>query len=210
MSIAGAPAGLGHTVGITASNGFNGEWDDLQGPVSQAAGASSLRFEQYRDAPFNAFFYEYTGTDTLYYTFQLSHTWQRGTAAHLHVHYTPMSTWVAPPATRRVIIEVAYCWTISGEVVPGAAGWTTVTCNIDLVPTDQYKILLTELVDPVPPANAKESSLLLCRIRRLGTDPGDTYDVAKDHGTPAANVAVWDHDCHYQRDKAGTPQEYPV
>lgn len=46
-----------------------------------------------RDTGYLAYFMQHNQDDVVYYTFQLKHAWKRGTAAHLHVHYTPMATW---------------------------------------------------------------------------------------------------------------------
>ncbi len=191
--------------------GFNGEWDDLQGPVAQAGGVSALTFEQYRDAPYFAHFMRHDQDDALYYIYQLPHSWQRGTAVRLHMHFTPMSTWVPAPATKTIYMEVAYCWVPDEAEVPAAVGWTTTPVGVVVPPTyqhiDRYAALLT-IAYPV--SAPKESSLLRARIRRLGTDPSDTYNDNKVGGTVAANVAVWDFDVHYQKNKAGTVPELPV
>lgn len=213
MSIRGTYSNLGGIadIGATASNGFLGQWDDLQGPVSQAGGVTALTFEQYRNTPFFAYHMRHDQDDTLYYTFQLKHAWKRGTDAHLHVHYTPLATWTPGAPIKYVGWEVSHFWTTSGLEVPVATSWTTTLVQMPVYPTDQFKLLLFELIDFAPPETAKESSLVLIRIRRLGTTGiTDTYTDNKTGGTVAANLVVWDFDMHIQLDKPGTVTEYPV
>jgi hypothetical protein len=198
--------GTRHAGGLVATWPFQGQWDDLQGPVFQAGGVSALTTEQYRDAPYFASFMRHDQNDALYYIYQIPHRWWRGTAVRLHMHYTPMATWVPAPASYNVRMEVAHVWVAENAEIPAAVGWTVTPVDLTVVPTDQYKALLTIAY----PAGAKESTILRARIRRLGTDGADTYTVAKDHGTAAANLAVWDFDCHYQCDKPGTVTELPV
>lgn len=213
MSVIGVTSGLGHIadVGSTASNGFLSQWDDLQGPVSQAGGVSALTFEAYRDAPFLAYHMRHDQDDTLYYTYQLKHAWKRGTAAHLHAHYTPLATWTPGAAIKYVGWEVSHYWAISDLEIPVATSWTVTPVQMPVLPTDQFKSLLFELIDFTPPTGAKESSLILVRIRRLGsTGVTDTYNDNKVGGTTAANLVVWDFDVHIQLDKPGTATMLPT
>ena len=195
--------------GLVGTNPFTGVWDDIQGPVSQASGVSALTFEQYRDAPYFSWFMRHDQDDALYYTYQLPHTWMR-TPIKLHMHYTPMSIWVPAPATKTIYMEVAYVWVADSAEIPAAAGWTITPVGVAVPPTYQFKDMYAPLLTIAPGVGVIESSILRARIRRLGTDPLDTYNDNKTGGTIQANVAVWDFDCHYQKNKGGTPQEIPV
>lgn len=213
MSIKGLYSSLGGVadIGATASNGFLSQWEDLQGPVAQAGGISSLTFEQYRDTPFFAYFMRHDQDDALYYTYQMRHGWKRGSNVSLHAHITPMSTWTPAPATKNIGWEVSYFWSTTGLEIPVATSWTTIPTTSAIAPTDQFKNMIVNLAVISPPVTAKESSLLFCRIRRLGSTGGtDTYTDNKVGGTIQANLAVWDFDVHYQTDKAGTVEMLPT
>lgn len=196
----------------TNGGGFSGEYEDLQGPVAQGTGTATLTFEQYRTAPFKCYFMRHDQNDELNYVFQLRHKWQRGTNVHLHVHYTGMSTWVAADPTKNVYWEISYNWVATGVEVPDAgAGWTTYNVTMPVAKANQFKCLISELGDISPGAGTKESSILRVQIIRKGTDPLDTYNDNKASGAqPAANLAIWDFDIHYQQDKPGTITEFPL
>lgn len=208
--VAGSAQALGHLVTGTAPNGFNGEWDDLPGKITMAGGVSALTFERFRDAPHFRHFFRSNVSEMLYQEYQMRHTWKVGTFVRLHIHCVPMATWAGAPATKAVMMQVAYYWSVPGVIVPGSAGWSIVPVALDFSAADQYKDMIMGLAQITPPANAKASSILHTRIARLTGDAGDTYKDNKDHGTPAANFSVSDIDCHYQRDKAGTVTEYPT
>lgn len=209
--VAGAQHGLGRLVAFNAPNGFNGEYDDLLGPMAQAGGVSALKYERYRNAPNFEYFFQHNVNESVYQKYQVKHRWKRGTSLGLHIHCIPCAAvWAEPPVTRNVILEVAYHWSVTGTEVPDLAGWTITPVTIPITNALRYQDRIFGLVTIAAPAQAKESSLLRVRLTRLSTDPGDTYDVNKDHGTPAANFAVSDIDCHFQQEKAGTFVEYPV
>ena len=195
---------------VPPGGGFNGEYDDLQGPVSQGLGNTVLTYEQYRTAPFKAYFMRHDQNDELNYNFQMRHRWIRGTIVHLHVHFTGMSTWGAADPTKNVYWQVNYCWVALGVAVPDVgAGWTTVPVTMPVAKADQFEDALFELLDISPGAGAKESSIVRVQLIRLGTDPLDTYNDNKVGGTPAANLAMWDVDLHFQNGQIGTVVEFP-
>lgn len=203
---------LGSTQGWSTNGaGFSGEYDDLQGPVTQGNGAAVLTFEQYRSAPFKCYFMRHDQNDELNYIFQLRHRWLRGTNVHLHIHYTGMSTWVAADPTKNVYWGINYNWVATGIEVPDAGvGWTTTNATTPIAKIDQFKDAISELAVISPGAGVKESSILRVQLIRKGTDLLDTYNDPKTGGTVAANLAIWDVDVHFQQDKPGTIQEYPI
>lgn len=209
MPISGMHSGLGSVADFGIE--FNDQWEDLQGPVVQAnQGTSLLTKEQYRDTPMLAWFMQHNQNDAVYYTYQLRHAWKLHSSVSLHCHVTPMSTWVPGVASKNVYWEISYFWSTTGLEIPVATSWTTVNVTSVIYPTDQFKNKIYNLVTISPPATAKESSLILVKITRLGSSINDTYTDDKVGGTGAANLAVWDFDVHYQLDKPGTIEMLPT
>jgi hypothetical protein len=121
-----------------------------------------------------------------------------------------MSTWGEAATTKDGYFQIKYNWVAYGVEVPAAVGWTTIYKTVSIAKADIYKDAIATLATIPPGANAKESSILRVQIIRLGTNINDTYNDNKTGGTNAANIALWDIDCHYQQDKSGTVTEIPV
>lgn len=202
----------GNHAGVQSSvSDFNGQYDDLQGPVNQGTGVALLTYEQYRGAPFKNYFMRHDQNDELNYIYQLRHRWQRGTSVHPHIHLQGMSTWAAADLTKNLYWLISYVWVATGSVVPDLAGWTTVPVTMPIAKADQFKDLIIDTnIDIAPPPGAKESSIVRVQYIRAGTNILDTYNDNKVGGTGAANLAVIDFDLHFQQDKSGTPTEFPV
>lgn len=184
-----------------------GLWDDLQGPVEQAAGAAALTFEAYRDTGMFAYFMKHNQDDTLYKAYQMPHSWDRGTVKP-HIHIIPMAN---PAATENIRFIGKYAWTQVGVALPADASWTPFTADHPVNTTDEFKQAVVPLVTIAPPTTPKESNVLLIWLQRPGaSDAADTYTTSKVLGTAAANVMVVSIDCHIQKNKRGTSTEIPV
>lgn len=94
--------------------------------------------------------------------------------------------------------------------LPALASWTPFTASLTVNNGDVYKQQILSLGSVVPPAEARESTILLIYLKRFGTDLTDTYTTSKDHGTAAANLGVLSADVHYRFNKVASETELPT
>jgi len=196
---------------ITGLNGgywvarFVGRWDDLQGSITEGDAKGALTWELYRDTPLKMAFFRHNQDDQLSFAWQLPHKWRPGTAVRPHLHCVPMAS-----SAGNLYFSWSYCWAVYGSVIPSNSSWTTGTTTKAIASGDQYKHIIVDFSSISPPVGAKESSVLLFFVSRLGTNILDTYDGSKTGGTAAANLGLLSADMHYQSTKYGTEQEYPA
>ena len=182
-------------------------WDDVQGPASAALiGASAPTNEAYRDTTARMTFMRHDQDDTITITYQLPHRWIPNTEVRVHLHYIPM---VTPAADEVAYLEYSYAWGHPNAELPAAASWTTgnVSLTIPSSGANTFFHKATSLFVDTP-TGASESSFLIVRFSRLGTNGADTYTTAKATGTAAANLAILSVDCHYQSGKEGSVSEF--
>jgi hypothetical protein len=184
-----------------------GLYDDVQGEIAQAAIAGALTFEVYRDTEYRAYYFRHDQNDTLHMSFQMPHSWDRGTV-YPHIHIIPM---VNPAAAQVVRFTGKYCWSQVGVALPADASWTAFTIDHTVNTTDEFKQTVVGLATITPPTSPKESNVLLIWVRRPGlADAADTYTTSKATGTAAANLMVVSIDTHIQKVKVGTTTAIPV
>lgn len=178
-------------------------YEDILGQYNLATGTSGMTLEAYRDTGFNIEFTRHDQDNVIgYFKFQMSHKKRLGTALELHVHCIPM---VNPASDQVVRFELQYSWQKAGDEFPTVSSWTTETADMTVTTTDAFKHKLFELKSSIAaPSSESYSSYFLCRVRRLGTDGGDTYTTSKASGTAAANLAILGVDCHILHDRNGS------
>lgn len=194
----------GYSYQVVDEADIGGGWDDVQGPIGQAGGATALTFEAFDITNYQTYFMRHDQNDTLYLEYQMPHSWSR-TAVRPHLHFVPM---VSPVANQDIYFEGEYAWMQANAVVP-VAPWIAFNATFTVTPTMGMTNRVISLAIVQPPANAHESDILLMWVRRSGLNVLDTYTTAKLNGQPAANVAVISLDCHFQKDKSGTIIEFP-
>ena len=186
-----------------------GRWDDLQGTIAEGDNTGALTWEVYRDTPFKMAFFRNNQDDTLSYAWQLPHRWKQGTSVYPHLHCAPCGTLVG--ADQNLYFTIKYHWAVTGAVIPAVVSWTTATpVTYAIKSTDQYKSIIIGMGAIAPPVGAKESSVLLYQLTRVGTSALDSYVAGKPDGTAAANLALLSSDLHYQANKPGTEAELPA
>jgi hypothetical protein len=185
---------------------FDYAWDDLQGTIhgAQGTGKSGLTYEEYRDTGFNMDFFRHNQNDLLNMVYQMTHMWEPTTAIFPHIHVIPMTT-----GSGNVYFEYAYAWVPFSGILPASSSWIVGYISSSFSSDDQYKHKIISFNDGFqPPENAGASTMFLIKLTRLGTNILDTYSQNKDSGTISANLAILAADVHYQKIKAGTPNEY--
>lgn len=207
-----APDGLTVIAANPAGNwiaDLAGRWDDVLGDVSQGTANATLTYEAFRDTTFLQYFFRHDQDDSLSMRFQFPHGVSLDASAIVvpHLHVVPMS---APAAPENVRFTGSYAWAVHGAAIPAAVGWTAFGPILQPVAAgDAFKDMKVILADIVPPVGFKGSSILLVRVARTGTDPGDTYTTAKGDHTAAANLGLLSFDCHYRKATEGTIVQIP-
>jgi hypothetical protein len=183
-----------------------GLYDDVQGPAAQAGGAAALTFEAYRDTAYNAYFFKHNQNDVLYLSWQMPHSWDRGTV-YPHIHIIPM---VNPAAAEVIRFSGKYVWSQAGVATPADASWTAFTADHTVNTTDQFIQVVVPLATVSAPTSPRESNVLLLWVQRESNSASDTYTTGKASGTAAANVMVVSIDAHFAKTKAGTITAIPT
>lgn len=173
-------------------------WDDLRVPLT--FGTSSLlatNWEAFMGTTFLDCF-KASGTDALYFVVQLPHSWKEGTTIYPHIHWIPQANGAA--SANGVVWELEYTWANNGETFPTttklAASTISPALSGNLVAKTHY---ITPLGAGITATGKKISSMLVCRIARLGDDGSDTF---------TGTSGVLEIDFHYQLDTFGSREEY--
>ena len=120
---------------------------------------------------------------------QMFHKYKEGTDIYPHVHWAPMDA-----DTGIVVWELEYEW-VNFE---GAFTGTT-TIEVEDAGDGTSKKHQIAVLPTISGTGMTMSSILMCRLSRLGNDGDDTYD----------NTAALLHaDFHYEIDQPGSDQEY--
>ena len=181
---------------------FDDRWDDLHGTIHDGTGPTSLPYEAYRDTGFFMRFFRHNKADTISMMYQMPHEWN-GTAIRPHIHCIPMSA-----GSGDVVLDYAFTWSHVNGALSGSIGWSSSSMTRTFAASDQYRHLIINLGLQTPlPENSHDSSIFIIRVKR--NVASDTYQTAKDHGTPAANVAIISFDLHYRKGKGGSTTELP-
>lgn len=178
-------------------------YDDLRVPVTstKAGGSKEPSFAVFKTngaGSQGVFTYWFAGSVTeqeLYFTSQMSHSWNGGTI-HPHVHWVPNTN---GGAGEKVQWNMEYTWSDIGTTF----GNTVMISGSNHIPADNPLVAgrhyLTELNDIIPSTTQSGiSSMLLCRIFRTPTYPLDTY---------TDTAGLLEVDFHYPIDKMGSRYE---
>jgi hypothetical protein len=181
---------------------FAQRFEDLHGEFKQGAGTASLTEEALLDTDYFAYFFRHNQADKLYFTFQMTHSWDRETDVEVHVHTIPMAS-----GSGNVLFKYAYAWAPVNVTVPYGIGWSSGSTILAITPADMLKHTITDLATIAPISGVRESSILFFQLQRDGTDPTDTYVASKLLGTAAANLAFLYCDVHFRNKSSGTDDE---
>lgn len=182
---------------------FDDRWDDLIAVIDEGTGPAQLTYEAFRDIGFFMRFFRHNQSDSVFMTYQLPHQWNSTTSVSVHAHVIPMAS-----GSGNAKFDFAYSWINVGSEFPAASGWISGSVTASFTPVNQYKQGIISFGN-FAPVNQRESSIMIFKVERPGSDVLDTYSTNKDHGTAAANIGVLSFDMHYQKSKAGTITPYP-
>lgn len=178
--------------------GFPGDseivWDDLRVPMENTRinpANSEPAFEQIGVTGLYSFAFDAANNDddSLHFVAQLPHGYKEGSDLHPHIHWLPSTT-----NTGNVVWELDYvAMAIDGTM--GAVQTLEVTVAAD-------GTALKHQVDELGTIDGDGlgiSSMLICRLTRLGDDAADTF---------TGIAYAMEFDFHYQMDMLGSRQEY--
>jgi hypothetical protein len=169
-------------------------WDDLRVAVSTAAvAANAPTVTTYRDA-LMAYAFSKTLDNHVYFEAQLPHTWVMGSGVRPHVHWSPG----ASADTGNVRWQLEYSWA-NAVNAPGNTYPASTTDTIDQSAAGAYGHQIAQFAE-IDGTGRRLSSVLLCRLSRLGSVGADTFDAV------AFGLSV---DFHIQVQGHGSDDEYP-
>jgi len=179
------PVGVHDHLGVASPT--NLLWDDLRVSLNGTSpGAATPNLTSYRDGLYLYAFSE-TVAQHLVFDVQLPHGWVDGSTIHPHIHWAPGNY----TGTGVVRWELEYSWANIGSAF-GAS--TTMTVDV-AGPGVAYKHTLTAF-PTITGTGKTASSILLCKVGRLGNHANDTFDDV------AYGITV---DFHIQYDSMGDP-----
>lgn len=190
------PTGLTGATGPTGATGATGPvapavavWRDLVSNLSNAK-TSGGNIPVWNET---VFAYEFGNgqSDELWLVFHVDHDIVPGSLMYVHVHWSPSNT-----NTGVVRWELDYhaAKGHSQEAFPG-------TTNLVLEQAGSGVNLMHQIIeDTVGIGPFEPDTLILVRLRRMGSHANDTYN---------AKVYGYSVDLHYQADRQGTPNRVP-
>lgn len=146
-------------------------WNDLRVGLStsRVAGAGVPGFAVLRDGVYG-FAFDKASTESVYFEVQLPHDWVEGTGIRPHVHWSPGVS----ADTGDVRWELEYSW--SNPVnAPGNVFPTTVADQVDQTAAGAYAHQIAQFTE-VAGTGMRVSSVLVCRLSRVGGATEDTFD----------------------------------
>jgi len=170
-------------------------WDDVK--VSLARGTVGLNnpsLATFRNGV-QAYSFNESVMQQLFFDIQLPHTWAEGTDIHPHIHWSPGNG----NDTTNVRWGLEYTWANSGgtgNTFPA----TTIVYATQAASGVPYSVEIASF-GAISGVGKRVSSLLMCRVFRDATNVGDTY------GQGAFGLSL---DFHVQCNGGGTVIEYPV
>ena len=176
-------------------------WDDMRVSLRGASvGAASPALTAFRDdgagsTGVSAYAYSKTLAQSLYFDVQLPHNWVAGTGLRPHVHWSPG----ASADTGNVRWQLEYTWS-NAVAAPGNTFPVTVLDTVDQAGAGAYAHQIAQFAE-IAGTGKRLSSVLVCRLARLGNDAADTFDAV------AFGLSV---DFHIQVGGHGSADEYPT
>ena len=171
-------------------------WDDLRVSLSsgQTGATDPPTYGEFRTGLY-AWSFAASGVDALYFDCQLPHSWIAGTGIRPHIHWSPGNS----TNTGSVVWKLDYSWanpvTAPGNTFP-APTTLPVTAAAD---GTAYKHQIAAFGE-IDGTGFRESSVLMCRVYRDGSDDADTFTGV------AWGLSL---DFHIQVTGNGSIEEYP-
>lgn len=165
------------------------QWDDLLGAaVSLNPGATGPTWTNFLGNT-KAWHFANNLNQGMHGSFQFSHSYEVGTDIEFHIHWAPTTT-----NTGSVVWELEYTW----QSIDGTFPSTTVVTVTDPADGTAYKHQIADFAT-ISGSGKGMSSIMMVRVRRVGTDGADTY---------TGDAALLYADIHYRKNSLGSDDEY--
>ena len=163
-------------------------WDDLRVPMQNTKinpTKSEPAFETFIGGTYTyAFSATNADDESLLFSAQLPHSYKIGTNLKPHIHWSPSTT-----NTGNVVFELEY----TAASIYGTIGATTSTTTTIESGGVAFKHQLA-MFDDIDGSDLGLSSMIICRLTRLGTDAADTF---------TGKAFVLEFDFHFEIDTPG-------
>jgi len=169
-------------------------WDDLRVPMQNTLinpANSEPNFEEWIDGIYAYHFDPGNDDDwSLHFAVQLPHSYKVGTNLRPHLHWAPKTD-----NTGNVVWEIEYVAAPRNGTFPASASNSTITVAADGV-VNKHQIAE---FDEISGTGFGISTMLLCRLTRLGDDGADTF---------TGDAVVLEFDLHFEIDGFGSDDEH--
>jgi len=179
-----------------------GYWDDMRVPPEsvKTGGAKQPEYKQLvndggSSQGVNAYFFDDTTEEEVFFSAQIPHTWIEGTPLKPHVHFTVPTNGVSGQRVKWGFEYTICC-------VADTFTTTTITDSVLLAPGDADMTSNKHYICPLPDIDmtgCTVSSMVMCRLFRDATDAADNYP---------DEAILLEFDFHFQNNTPGSRQEY--
>jgi hypothetical protein len=172
------------------SNGYYSDtfWEDLRVPASSIKpGSASPTWATFKDGT-NTWHFSKVSDNEVEFSAQLPHAYKEGTDIYPHVHWSPTDT-----DTGNVVWKLEYTWANFEGTFPS----TTTISVTDAADGTSHKHQIA-ILPTITGTSKTVSSMIICRLYRDVSAPDD-YD---------NSAALLEFDFHFERDSAGSDEEY--
>jgi len=163
-------------------------WDDLRAPASAINPPGGVS-DPTRDTVTPGLLFSAGSDEIVHIIMQMPHSWLEGSEIRPHVHWAPTNT-----NTGSVVWQLEYQVVGIGDAI---GSWSTLSVTDPADGTDGKHQLAS--FSGISMTGHTLSTILLCRLSRLGTDGADTYN---------DDARLLEFDIHYQIDGLGSIQEF--
>jgi len=124
---------------------------------------------------------------------QIPHQWMAGTELRPHIHYAKTTS-----GPGDIVWQMKYTLANVGDVFPAYTDWVSATSYVPHSNTTGKHAIAA--FPPIDMTGKRESCFVCIQVRRLPSDPADTY---------ADPARFFELDMHYKTNKDGTETEFP-
>lgn len=161
-------------------------WDDLRVAANVTKPGSSSPTWTNTQGGLYSWGFSHAATNSVHFNVQMPHAYKEGSNITPHVHWQQLDT----DTGHGVVWGLEYTWT-NNAATEGSPTTIYVTGTTNSTQYYNHKNYFSAIVG----TGKTISSMLVCRLFRLHTDPADDY--------PAVAI-LWEFDLHYQLDSVGS------
>lgn len=172
-------------------------WQDVRFPatgINPIGAAADPTIETDLDAVPGSLLFSASQDNYIAILVQLPHGRMRGAGLHPHIHYQRSAA-----GSGAILWQARHC--LIGNVAGTMGAWSNWTALTDVVPASVPDVHLLASYSYIDDATLSDSAMFCFALRRLATDPSDTY---------AGTARLLELDWHVRLIAAGSEDEIPV